>query len=209
MSYASIKYHSLSEPLNPSPDNGNSPVNELYPGRPMTAADADIAFNRYRIPHEQPEEARDAFKNRKSEINKYAKSLERQARDANDGPKMMEHAVDDPSQTIEDPTMKFASRMEPPVFNNSFPFKQEDMMPQDTNREHYAPQQMQNGAYQEPVKSAPNSGNIPVHQPPVELAQNVAKGYENKESRRIYVAMGALVLVAILIIFAVLYRKKE
>jgi len=111
MSYTSIIYHTLDDPLNPKQlPNKYSDLHTLYPGRPMDSMDNP---NRYSIQPEDPEAASEMFRDVKEKTASYGEKLEKKARKMGGGEKMTVHAVEDPSMIIEDPNLKETNMLNP------------------------------------------------------------------------------------------------
>jgi hypothetical protein len=128
---ASIKntYHTLDIPLNPSPygvDSPYSPLQDLYPGRPMNVY---WGLNEYDIPHERPVAAKIAFQENKKDTKKAAALLDALAYSQGSGKKVLLHAVSDPVSLIEEPDLKSVDIVKPtelefPVKDNLLPIKE-------------------------------------------------------------------------------------
>ena len=112
MSYVQ-QYHNLDVPLNPDPFDGvYSPLQLLYPGRPMPVS-SDIDW--YNISPEDPVGARETFLNGRKETEQYAELLEAETRrmGGGDANKIPIFPTADPSQVNEDPDLKFVSFVGP------------------------------------------------------------------------------------------------
>lgn len=112
-------YLDLDRPLNPPVPwlpQGASPVHTLYPGRPMYT---DLRYDRYEIPHEDPEGARETFERKTDQIQMYGQYLQKLAfeggggnQGAGEDRKVPIHAVDDLQAVIDDPNSRYT--YEPP-----------------------------------------------------------------------------------------------
>lgn len=118
-----IPYYPLDVPLNPAPlPSEYSSLHTLYPGEPMI--NRDTAFNRYYIPHCDPEGARCAFVENKENTIIAAQRLEALARKSGGNPedKVTIHAVADPSTIVEDPALSQLSTQAPIALNDGMQF---------------------------------------------------------------------------------------
>ena len=120
------KYLPLDLPFNQSPygvDSGISPLNDLYPGRPMTIYGRYYEINE--IPNEDPEGARETYENSTRETKEYAAYLQKLAlaQGGGDKEKVLVHAVDDPSTVINEPSLQGNSVQMPQTQNEGRPFK--------------------------------------------------------------------------------------
>lgn len=205
----SVKYRTLGNPQ-PTENVGprESPVHELYPGRPMT--ENQSAFDRNTYPHEYPQQAKDAFENRKAEMSQNAQRLEAQARNAKS--KMTSHQVDDPSQTIEDPQARFVTRMEPPAANNTQPWQNKPKGIRENFNGHektvynldQGPNQ-ENNVQEKKVRFADQQPNF-INQ---QQEKNMNKPTNNKnEDKNSYVAMGGIFIAIFLLCLAYYMNKK-
>ena len=112
------KYHELNVPLNPSPyPEGISPLNLLYPGRPMTIYDSPDRTN---IPNEDEEGMCCTNEKKRQDTLKYAANLERMARLAGGGDKnkVMARPAVAPDEMIEDPSLVGLSLIPEPRATN-------------------------------------------------------------------------------------------
>ena len=120
-----IPYHNLDVPINPPPLNPEeySSLHTLYPGQPMRRNDYDY-MDRYYIPHAHPCAARASFVERREDTIKAARLVENIARKSAGGPdeKVTIHAVADPSQIIEQPSLEQLSTQAPVALNDGMSF---------------------------------------------------------------------------------------
>jgi hypothetical protein len=117
-----IPYHELDVPLNQAPlPPEYSSLHTLYPGVPMLRNDI---FDRYYIPHCDPEAACESFHDRRDNTIAAGKHLERLARRSAGGPddKVTIHAVEDPSVPVEDPALSQLSTQSPIALNDGMEY---------------------------------------------------------------------------------------
>jgi len=182
-----IPYHDLDAPLNPPilPPEYSS-LHTLYPGVPMLRNDI---FDRYYIPHCDPDEACKSFKERRENTIKSAKHLEFLARSSAGGPddKVTIHAVEDPSMIVEDPALTQLSTQSPTALNDGMEYPLRSSRDSDNGR-----------GVKENFQSV---DHLPTSQKQAIQPANtsvVADSVLNGESTCVFISIGFLVLIILL-----------